>query len=116
MNSEKVYENTNNSVNLNVGTNQNDGMALFSGLLSYFSTKNVRLLAITHMYEIFRHQIIRGNDKNLFDFFHMKILPQQAGLCYLYKLTEGMGEEQSYAIECARESGISEEILQRGNK
>lgn len=91
-------------------------MALFSGLISYFATRNVRLLAITHMYEIFRRQLVQGNPENHFNFFTMKVIPQEAGLCYLYKLTEGMSEEQSFAIECARDSGISEEILQRGNK
>lgn len=96
-----------------VGTNQNDGMALFSGLLSFFSNKNVRLLAITHMYEVFRKQLV---NQSLFKFCHMKVLPDKAGLCYLYRLTDGLGEEQSFAIDCARESGISELILNRGKK
>ena len=93
-----------------LGTNQNDGMALFSGLLSLFSSKNVRLLAITHMYEVFRS----SNPETFFKFFHMKVLPDKSGLCYLFRLTEGMGEDQSFAIDCARESGISEQILNRG--
>jgi len=97
-----------------VGTNQNDGMALFSGLLSYFANKNVRLLAITHMYEVFRGQLINGNPETHFKFCNMKVLSDISGLCYLFRLAEGLGEEQSFAIECARESGISEEILNRG--
>ena len=90
-------------------------MALFSGLLSFFAEKNVRLLAITHMYEVFRRQLIIDGPENRFKFCHMKVLPDKSGLCYLYRLEEGLGEEQSFAIECARESGISEDILNRGN-
>lgn len=97
-----------------LGTNQNDGMALFSGLLSFYADKNIRLLAITHMYEVFRRQFINGNPELRFKFCHMKVLPDKSGLCYLYRLAEGLGEEQSFAIECARESGIMEEILNRG--
>lgn len=96
---------------MRIGTNQNDGMALFSGLLSFFADKNIRLLAITHMYEVFRRQLIT---ENRFKFSHMKVLPDKSGLCYLYRLADGLGEEQSFAIECARESGITEEILNRG--
>ncbi len=90
-------------------------MALFSGLLSYFSMRPVRLLAITHMYEVFRKQLIQ-NPENYFKFGHMKVFPDKSGLCYLYRMEEGLIAEQSFAIECARESGISEEILLNGNK
>jgi DNA mismatch repair ATPase MutS len=88
-------------------------MALFSGLLSFFSRKPVRLIAITHMYEVFRRQLI-PEAENLFKFSHMKVFPDKNGLCYLYKLTDGLGAEESFAIECARESGIPEEVLNKG--
>ena len=88
-------------------------MALFSGLLTFFSLKSVRLLAITHMHEIFRNNLI-PNCKNLFKFAHMKVFPDKSRLCYLYRLEEGLCSEQSFAIECARESGIPEEILVKG--
>lgn len=89
-------------------------MALFSGLLSFFADKVIRLLAITHMYEVFRRQLIGSNPEINFKFCHMKVLPDKSGLCYLYRLAGGLGEEKSFAIECARESGIMEEILNRG--
>jgi DNA mismatch repair ATPase MutS len=88
-------------------------MALFSGLLGFFSGKQVRLIAITHMYEVFRRQLIPEAGK-LFKFSHMKVIPDKVGLCYLYKLTDGLGEEESFAIECARESGIPEDVLNKG--
>ena len=88
-------------------------MALFSGLLSFFSRKHVRLLAITHMYEVFRRQLIPEAEK-YFKFGHMKVFPDKTGLCYLYKLTNGLGAEESFAIECARESGIPEQLLNKG--
>lgn len=88
-------------------------MALFSGLLSYFSRKQVRLLAITHMYEVFRKQLIQNSEEH-FKFGHMKVFPDKVGLCYLYKMEEALGTEQSFAIDCARESGISEEIINNG--
>ena len=90
-------------------------MALFSGLLSFFSRKPVRLLAITHMYEVFRRQLIPEAD-NYFKFGNMKVIPDKNGLCYLYKLVEGLGAEQSFAIECARESAIPENILNKGKQ
>lgn len=96
------------------GTSQNDGMALFSGLLNYFARKQTRLLAITHMYEVFRSQLI-AEVENYFKFGHMKVFPDQSSLCYLYRLEQGLGEEQSFAIECARESGIPEHVLNNGN-
>lgn len=100
-------------LNFHLGTCQNNGMALFSGLLSYFSNKKVRLLAITHMYEVFRNNLI-PNSTSIFTFAHMKVFPDKSGLCYLYRLEEGLGLEQSFAIDCARESGINEEILVKG--
>ena len=92
-------------------------MALFSGVLSFFSTKRVRLLAITHMYEVFRKQLINEAEIH-FKFKHMKVLPDKSGsgLCYLYRLEEGLECENSFSIECARESGIQEDILTKGKK
>lgn len=88
-------------------------MALFSGLLSYFSRMPVRLFAITHMYEVFRRQLIPEAEK-YFKFGHMKVFPDKTGLCYLYKLTDGLGAEESFAIECAHESGIPEKVINQG--
>lgn len=106
-------------INLNIlnqlGTSQDDGMALFSGLLTFFARKPVRILAITHMYEVFRRQLIPEAEK-FFKFAHMKVFPDKNRLCYLYKLTDGLGAEESFAIECARESGIPEEVLTKGKK
>lgn len=90
-------------------------MALFSGLLNFFAEKSVRLLAITHMYEVFRKQLIIEAD-NKFKFGHMKVFPDKSGLCYLFKMEEGLGLEDNFAIECARESGIPESILLNGKK
>jgi len=99
---------------IGVGTCNDDGMALFSGLLAYFSKRPVRLLAITHMFEIFRKNLI-PEVSQLYKFAHMKIYKDATGLCYLYRLEGGRGEEQSFAIECARESGIPEKLLEKGN-
>ena len=65
------------------------------------------------MYEVFRKQLIVDTEK-YFKFGHMKVFPDKSGLCYLYRMEEGLGSEQSFAIECARESGISEEVLING--
>lgn len=73
------------------------------------------MLAITHMYEVFRRQLISEAEK-FFKFGHMKVFPDKLGLCYLYKLVEGLGAEQCFAIECARESGIPEEVLSKGTQ
>lgn len=67
------------------------------------------------MHEIFQNNLI-PNCKNLFKFSHMKVFPDKSGLCYLYRLEEGLCSEQSFAIECARESGIPEELLVKGTK
>lgn len=96
-----------------IGTCEQDGMALFSGLLNYISRdkeRSPRLIAITHMQEMFRNNFIPQEN---FKFAHMKIFMERNNLCYLYKLAEGI-EDESYAIECAREAGISEKILLRG--
>jgi DNA mismatch repair ATPase MutS len=90
-------------------------MALFSGFLAYFSKRPARLLAITHMYEIFRNELVPEVSES-FKFAHMKVYKSESGLCYLYRLEEGRGEEQSFAIDCARESGIPESVLQKGKQ
>ena len=37
-------------------------------------------------------------------------------LCYLFKLQDGLGEGQSYAIDCAKESGLPETIINKGKQ
>ena len=100
-------------VNFRLGTSQNDGMALFTGLLDFFGSKKAhpRLIAITHMHEIFKRGLLQYGQ--VFKYAHMKVFMDQR-LCYLYRLESGMAE-QSYAIECARESGLSEAVLEKGN-
>lgn len=90
-------------------------MALFSGLLNYFAKRETRLIAITHMYEVFRSQLIEEVEQ-YYKFGYMKVFLDQTSLCYLYRLEDGLGEEQSYAIECARESGLPEQVLKEGNQ
>ncbi len=97
-----------------LGTSQNDGMALFSGLLDFLASKDSppRLVAITHMHEIFKRGLLQNGQ--LFKYSHMKVYMDQH-LCYLYRLESGMAE-QSYAIECARQSGLSASVLEKGKK
>ncbi len=87
-------------------------MGLFSGLLDFFGSKESqpRLIAITHMHEIFKRGLLQTGQ--LFKYAHMKVFMDQH-LCYLYRLEPGMAEK-SYAIECARDSGLSEEVLEKG--
>lgn len=90
-------------------------MALFSGLLDYLSRKTVRLIAITHMYEVFRKQLIIEAEK-YYQYAHMKVISSQNGgnLCYLFKLQEGIGEGQSFAIDSANEAGLPEQVITKG--
>lgn len=94
------------------GTTQNDGMALFAGLLDYFASwaQQPRLIAITHMHEIFKRGLLQHAD--CFQYAHMKVVMDRS-LCYLYRLEFGLSG-QSYAIECARDAGLSESILEQG--
>lgn len=94
------------------GTSQNDGMALFVGLLDYFAGWNAhpRLIVITHMHEIFQRGLLQHADR--FQYAHMKVVMDRH-LCYLYRLEAGLAG-QSYAIECARDAGLSISILEQG--
>lgn len=97
-----------------VGTCQQDGMALFSGLLTHLANLPATplLIAITHMHEIFKKGLVESPDA--YAYCQMRVHMDRS-LCYLYRLESGMAGH-SYAMECAREASIENAIIDKGKR
>jgi DNA mismatch repair ATPase MutS len=98
------------------GTCDQDGLALFSGLLSYFAKQPTQplLVATTHLHEIFKLGLV-DNEAGKFKYLRMRVVREQGRLFMLYRIEEGL-TELSHAIECAEEAGLPKHISKRGKQ
>lgn len=97
------------------GTCEQDGLALFSALIGHLGGKCPcpMFIASTHLHEIFKMNLV--DNPSLYQYLRMQVIKDKHGLCMLYRIEEGLAQK-SFAIECAKESGLDQEIVTRGKK